>query len=308
MTRLKVLFADDQIPDERIPEDDVLLTLAKKYYQIPDDIHPETIKDYASEDPFINAFLIMRHTVKTLRDGYDVTVAYAYADAINLIKNNHYDIAIVDLRWDADQNFPHEQSENAGWAICDAIEEADRTNHCPPTFQIVYSSRFDREPHLAMLAAQKSKLPVYKSYNEAGSLALLAAVNFIEKHLSSQSARDTIALETVNTFRQTIQEYLSDALIRTKQWTTITLVLVSISVVLVLLGAAAAIFGYIQVGALTSVSSVLTSAVSILIFRELKRAQENAKDSLATAERNYRAAMKLFREEKLDKSKRKSSK
>lgn len=306
MIRLKVLFADDQIPDESIPDNDVLPALMKKYGHVPDDFPPEQMEYFVT--PFINSFLPMRHTVKTLRDGYDVTIARTYDEAINLIKSNHYDIAIVDLRWDADEKVPREQSDNAGWAICDAIEEADKDSPHSPTFQIVYSSRFDREPHLAMLAAQKSKLPVYKSYNEAGSLALLAAVNFIEKHLSSQSTQDKVTLEAVKTFRQPIQNYLSDSLTRTRQWTIATLVLVSISVVLILAGATAAIFGYVQVGTLTSVSSVITSAVSILIFRELKRAQDNAKNSLAMAERNYREAMKLFREEDSGKTKRKPSK
>jgi len=188
MTRLRVLFADDQIPAEDIPDDNVIVVLKEKYPAAP--------------PGFINAFLPMRHAVKTLRDGYyDVTVARTYEEAINYIKINHFDIAIVDLRWDADEKVPEVQSDNMGWAICDAIEEADKETKLPPTFQIVYSSRFQSEPHLAIRAAQESKLPVFKSYNEAGSQALLATVNFIEKHLSYRSGQhsfDDALLEVVD--------------------------------------------------------------------------------------------------------------
>lgn len=188
MTRLRVLFADDQIPAEDIPDIDIITVLKKKYPTAP--------------PGFINAFLPVRHAVKTLRDGYyDVTVARTYEEAINYIKINHFDIAIVDLRWDADEKVPESQSDNMGWAICDAIEEADKGTKLPPTFQIVYSSRFQSEPHLAIRAAQESKLPVFKSYNEAGSQALLATVNFIEKHLSYRSGEhsfDDALLEVVD--------------------------------------------------------------------------------------------------------------
>jgi len=187
MTRLKVLFADDQIPDEEIPDEDVVATLEKIY---------------PGDNDFINCFLPMRHAVKTLRDGYyDVTVARTYAEALDLIKTTHFDIAIVDLRWDADEKVLRSQSDNIGWAICDALEEAEKNTAFPPTFQIVYSSRFQREPHLAIRAAQESKLPVFKSYNEAGSQALLATVNFIDKHLSYKSGQhllDDVLLEVVD--------------------------------------------------------------------------------------------------------------
>ncbi len=176
MTRLKVLFADDQIPDEEIPDEDVVMELRKKYPGAP--------------PGFINAFLPLRQAVKTLRDGYyDVTVARTYQEALAFIKTIHFDIAIVDLRWDADKAVPSSQSDNIGWAICDAIEDAEKDKLLVPTFQIVYSSRFQSELHLAVRAAAEAKLPVFKSYNEAGSQALLATVNFIEKHLADQTIK-----------------------------------------------------------------------------------------------------------------------
>jgi hypothetical protein len=65
---------------------------------------------------------------------------------------------------------------------------------------------------------------------------------------------------------------------------------------LILAGALAAISGHVQAGTLTSISSVITSAVSILLFQQLKKAQENTRNSLNVAEQNYRDAMKQLNE------------
>ena len=114
MSRLKVLFADDQIPDENIPDSDIISVMMKRY---------------PNESPgsgFIKAFQSMRQTVKILRDGYDVSIANTKRKALNLIKATHFDIVIVDLRWDADKEVPRAESDTTGWMICDAIEEADR--------------------------------------------------------------------------------------------------------------------------------------------------------------------------------------
>ena len=109
-----------------------------------------------------------------------------------------------------------------------------------------------------MIAGQKSKLPVFKSYSEAGSLSLLASVNFIEKYMSNPSTRE-VALNAVKGFRKTMQTLLNEALTQERRWTAITIVLVALSVILILVGALAAIFGYARAGTLTSISSVITS-------------------------------------------------
>src|SRR5436190_16266541 len=109
MARLKILFADDQIPDENIPDDEINKSLKEQ--------HP----DWPAR--FINAFVAMRQSVKTLRGaGYDVIVARTYKDALELIKHSHFDIAIVDLGWFADATLTPKQTEYAGWDICAAID------------------------------------------------------------------------------------------------------------------------------------------------------------------------------------------
>lgn len=287
MPRLKVLFADDQIPDDDIPDNDIISEMTKRY---PHERYPHVDHDD------IEHFLSMKDAVKVLMDGgCDVSTANTKREALNLIKATHFDIAIVDLRWYFDMDVPDKDKENTGWMICDAIEEADRRATNTPTFQIVCSSRFDKKPQIAIIAGQKSKLPVFKSYNEAGSQSLLAAVNFIEKYMSNPSTRD-VALDAVKSFRQTIQTLLNEALTQERRWATITIGLAALSVILILVGALAAIFGYAQAGTLTSICSVITSAISILLFRQLNKAQENTRNALNVAEQNYRDAMKQLNE------------
>jgi hypothetical protein len=279
MARLKVLFADDQIPDDDIPDGDIISVMSKRYPNSP---------------KFCKGFWNMRQTVKILRSGgYDVSIANTKRKALNLIKATHFDIAIVDLMWAADKDIPFDR-DNAGWEISHEIEEVDKATNTF-TFQIICSSRFNKKPEIAKDAANRSKLPVFKSYNEAGGQSLLAAVNFIEKYTSNPSTRE-IVLDAVKGFRQTMQTLLNEALTQERRWTAITIVLVALSVILILVGALAAIFGHVQAGTLTSISSVITSAVSILLFQQLKKAQENTRNSLNVAEQNYRDAMKQLNE------------
>jgi hypothetical protein len=173
MARLSILFADDQIPDESIPDGDLKRVLAER--------------NPSWRPGFINAFLAMRQVVKVLRNaGYGVTVAYTYRDALELIRTKHFDMAIVDLGWFADSALAPDQQEYAGWDICAAIDEANKARGVGSTLQIIHSNRFDEDATLAMQAADMGKLPVFKSYTEANRQALRAAVKFIETQLRNR--------------------------------------------------------------------------------------------------------------------------
>jgi hypothetical protein len=173
MARLTILFADDQIPDENIPNHDLGNVLKNQHPDWP--------------PGFIDAFFAMRQAIKVLRiAGYAVTVARTYGEALDLIGKHHFDIAIVDLGWFADGALSADQQEYAGWDICAAIDEADKKLQSAPTLQIVHSNRFDQDAALAMQAADMGKLPLYKNYTEANHQALRAAVKFIETQLRSR--------------------------------------------------------------------------------------------------------------------------
>ena len=50
-------------------------------------------------------------------------------DKMALVPN----IAVVDLCWDGDQMAPAKLGEDAGWTICDAVEDADKRTPLRPT-------------------------------------------------------------------------------------------------------------------------------------------------------------------------------
>jgi hypothetical protein len=278
MARLKILFADDQIPDDSVPDDEISRLVKKQ--------HP------AWEVGFINAIVAMRQSVKTLRGaGYDVIVARNYEDALKLIKHSHFDIAIVDLGWFADETLTRDRQEYAGWDICAAIDEADRTSQSEPTLQIVYSNRFVEDATISMQAADSGKLPVFKNYKEATHQALRASVKFIETHLISRSSPEQLAVKAINDLQSIMIKSLMEPLVQQKQWAQLTLVFVAVSVLLVLVGAVSAIFWDIRVGTLSSISSILTGIISSLLFFQLQRSQKTLEENLKTIRQELKEAI-----------------
>ncbi len=123
MTRLRILFADDHIPDDNIPDADIAKTLKKQ--------HPRLRPDQIDES------VAVRKAVTILRDAnYDVTVSGTFKDTLELISRSHFDIAVVDLGWVDDDTLKGEKL-NAGWKICAALDEADKKSQSKPTFQII---------------------------------------------------------------------------------------------------------------------------------------------------------------------------
>jgi predicted nucleotide-binding protein len=180
MLQLKILFADDQIPDKEIADGDIKAEIAKKHPRWP--------------DKFINGFPAMRQTLKTLKDtGYtNITVARKGSDAMSLAKVQKFDLAIIDLRWASDESLSPDDSDAYGWNICDEIDKADSDNNRKPTPQIIYSSRVGKESSIGFQAAAKGKLPLLKTYNKAGDQALLASIKFIESLLEKSTNKEQV--------------------------------------------------------------------------------------------------------------------
>jgi len=130
MALLKVLFADDEIPDEKTLEEEL-----KK---------PIHLKKYS----------LWKHKI-TLGNISKLTVANKYEDAIKLAKDKEqqFDIAIIDLHWN-----DYKENVDAGFEICEAIEETSQA------FKIVYSSRLNENPELRKKIIDLNALPLHKSY------------------------------------------------------------------------------------------------------------------------------------------------
>jgi CheY-like chemotaxis protein len=272
---LRVLIADDQIPDDDVPDGDVL-TWAQQQYP-----------DFGRG--FQEACVVMRRAVNTLRDGCSVTVARRFADALELIRRETFDLAIIDLGWAGDRSVPNERT--AGWKLVDVIKAEDRKHpERPPTDQIIYSSRFEVQPDLGQEAANKGILPFYKPYGERHSLplgnepegkisrkdririaseSLRAVVKFIE-HLRTREIQRLL---------QAANERLGRAEKDHHQWHVLTLVMVAAGVLIVLAGVIALLFFSVPQGAVTAASGVVVSLIPKLIYGRLDKAYSGIKDA-----------------------------
>jgi len=256
MARIRILFADDQIPDEALADETIHATLKQK--------NPDW------SDGFIAAFPIMRKAVTTLREsGYEVDVAKSRKEAMSKAKSVAYDLAIIDLGWYADETLPRDQQAYAGWDISQAIEEADRRSGKKPTPQIIYSNRFEKDPAISMQAADQRKLPLFKIYSDAGHQALRAAVKFIESYLSMPSSTERF----LDHLRQSLLECLVEPLKQHSKWFKLTVAFVGLSFALLLAGLSTAIWGNVEVGVIASASSIITGAISTLLLAQLRSSQ-----------------------------------
>jgi len=146
MALLKVLFADDDIPDKKALEN----KLRKK---IPDekDLKEEEVKKAIG----MKEYSLWKRK-KALEDICKLTVVNKYEDAIELAKDKEqqFDIAIIDLHWE-----DHKEKRDAGFEICEALEKTSQP------FKIVYSSRLRKDPTLRRKVIGLNALPLHKEFN-----------------------------------------------------------------------------------------------------------------------------------------------
>ena len=260
MPSLRIFLADDQIP--------------------PDDISLEEFRRRSEEKhwpmDFIDQCVFMRGVVQALRDhSYHVSTARTYKDALRQIDESDFDLAIIDLGWFIDLELTEADRPAAGWLICDHLDEKDSSGG-RATPQIVFSSRFLKTPELSREAARKGKLPVYKEATQAVLESLLAAVRFVETTALGKAGDGTASQ---GRFRRQLEELLLKSLgmplKEYQRWTVLTIVLVGVSFVLLLAGVVLTFTTTLEAGALSSASSLLTGAVSALLYRRLASAQRS---------------------------------
>lgn len=271
---LRILFADDQIPDDAIADDEVLDHAAARYPR--------------AQRGFVLAFAIMRRMVTSLREhGYDVTVARRLDDALELVDRERFDVAIVDLGWYGDDAVDRSRAPVAGWDVADAIAAANRRRGDDrPTAQIMYSARFAKRPDISLQAATKGLLPYFKPYQEldtiplesdealagsedriqAGCHSLQAAVAFAEHLLTSRSERDRDA----EMIRRTLQTRLDRAIEREQSWDRLARLLLPVAILLVAAGIGVGFWLGVGEGALTAGLGALTGLFQAFVSRQLR--------------------------------------
>jgi hypothetical protein len=262
MGSLHIFVADDQIPPSDVPEREFRENLLAKY------------GDTQQNRGFAKQCQFMREIVKGLRDsGYQVTAASTYRDAEKEISEGEFDLAIIDLGWYMDFSLREDERGSAGWSLCDLLDDKDkRTGKLTP--QILFSSRFPKEPELSQKAAQRQKLPMFKEPTETVRNSLMAAVGFVEATLSAQrSAGSTDSGYFVHQLQSIALSLFKEPLQNYRRWSFLTLFFVAISLALLVAGV---VHAYVQkqpVDYVSSFSSLLSSAISALLFKQARSAQ-----------------------------------
>jgi len=111
---------------------------------------------------------------------------------------------------------------------------------------------------------------------------------------AGSSLREQAAYELFRGFQDATLETLNSPLRQLKNWSTVTIMLVSLSVILIIAGAASALYGMTQVGVLTSVSSILSSLISAVLFSQLKQARQEVQESRQKILDEFKAASDRF--------------
>jgi CheY-like chemotaxis protein len=116
---------------------------------------------------------------------HEVDTATTYAHAIELAKNQSYDIAVIDLGWFTDMTSGIQNNrllvEKGGFRIADEVQKMH-----PNTQLILYSSRID-DPDIREAAIQKRMLCIQKSFNETSRQSLASMVKAFAQLLSSDN-------------------------------------------------------------------------------------------------------------------------
>jgi len=258
MTVLRILLADDQIPPHDDSEEVFHAALKKQFGD------PATVLACIEQCRF------MGEVVQALRDaGYRLTTARTYADAVEQIASNDFDLAIIDLGWYLDTKVPRHERPSAGWSLCERLDEkAARSNGRIP--QILFSSRFPVEPGLSREAARKQKLPMFKQATPIVLNSLMAAVGFVEATIGAQRSQEA---GNPKRFERELQDialgFYKESIADYRRWTKLSLGFVAGGLVLVLAGAGIAFYGAIGVATLSSISSLICTTIAALLYRRL---------------------------------------
>jgi hypothetical protein len=270
MPDIKVLYADDHYPDFDLPTDDkqaLAVVRAHHHRRYPDSEMPK----------FLSYHRYCKGLFTTLKDAnFYVKPVSHYDEAIEEVKNNHFDIAIVDLGWFNDDLFRGSNPGSAGWDICNAIDERNKRLGDKPTLHIALSERFNNEqdgPELLSQAAKDGRLPFVRIENSPVNLkALKACTQFLQTTLDATSPAG-LARRALSELEQIRNRYLVEPLRQLRTWSAAALVCVCLGFVIFLAGALRVVHRSLDVGVLTSLNGAISGAVAALFYQRLGKVQ-----------------------------------
>jgi hypothetical protein len=234
---MKVLIADDHIPDEIVRDDKIPDFVAQRFQ--------------SSDSALIDKFAFMRKMLNRLRDaGLNVHVCNHASLVEKSIKQNRYDAAVIDLGWYADEEVPENAQAFKGWDIIDMVREKS-----PLLPLIMYSSRLFENSAIARGAVDRGVLPVYKDFKETCIDNLIAVLHFV------YSTREQVKRIDADTY---------------KALSSIAKVMIVVALIFIVVGLGLLLFNKTEAGRLTAGLSLITAAMSGVFWKYLDKIRKNA--------------------------------
>lgn len=292
---LRILFVDDHIPDNNIPDGELVThyldILQKNFHDYP-------YTEAAFRDRAVRGYPAMRQALKGLKsDNFDVVCENTFKDGMKRARTQKFDIAIVDLGWYLDPAVDSSERESAGWKIINEIFNADRVSG-RTTACILYSNRLVDDRGIVSKAAELGVLPVLKHIEgdkspvDVAVDGLRAAASYLAATIEQASGEKAFwrRAREIESWSSAVAD---EALRNFRRWSAIISVAFVVSLVLIGSGIILALTGSVKIGIVTSVTSTVTAVFSQLArpwYRESQKNVVDMQEKLLGEIKNFRAA------------------
>jgi hypothetical protein len=234
---MRVLIADDHIPDEDIPNDGIGQAIVKKY---------------SSADPKLEKKQrFMRKVVTKLRNsGLDIYICNRASTLREKLGQAEFNVVVIDLGWFADFEVPPAKREEImGWDLVDIVKKKKKDIPI-----LLCSERIMTDPEIARGAVENEVLPIAKRHDDTFIAILEATLKFVGRPIADVHAIDFKMYKVLS--------YL-------------TILLMALALVFLAVGLYLALTKTdIEVGAVTSGLGVITTAMSSLFWKYLRKVGE----------------------------------
>jgi PleD family two-component response regulator len=165
---IRVILADDQIPandsskDERVCSE-ILREKGGKLKRSDFDEDHEWFKGLCK--------YLKQH-------GLDVVEVRHFEEAKRRLRNQDYDVAVIDLSWTGDYKLPPGERENVGLELLSLVNDDEDERYIPV---IAFSQNFRDDYSLVDRVLERGALPVAKTYDELGHRVLEGSIRLITR-------------------------------------------------------------------------------------------------------------------------------
>lgn len=216
--------------------------------------------------------------------------------AKSFLQENVYDAVFVDLRL-ANEQTPF---ESLGKIVFILKSETKRTDKITPLI-VVTGYPVTLQDLIKAINAYRGWIWGWHKKSNYDGEQIRNTILSINKSKNSQvatmpqestSSRETFIQRFAEDYHQITLGMLKEPQSQLKRWSIATQIFIVISLFLILGGAISALYWDIQIGTLTSISSIITGAISTLLLRQLRQAKKDFEASLNKVLEQYKNALK----------------